>query len=80
MTNTTIATEEFVNAVAAEMASGVESAVESWMAQVDQALEDSRLTTLGRMNAVREIVQTYKHLTGKKRLELRSMDAIARPA
>ena len=78
--NRELVTENFVRAVAAEMASGVESAVECWLAQVDHALEDGRLTTLGRVNAVKEIVDRYKRLTGKKRLELRDLAAMVRPA
>jgi len=71
MTTTELATEELVNAVAAEMAAGIDLAVEDWMAQVDSALHDMHLTTLGRVNAVREVVQKYKQLTGKQRLESR---------
>ena len=67
----TAAYNEFVRAVAAEMASGVETAVECWMAQFEQALTDTRLTTLGRLNAVGEILDKYKRLTGKTQLECR---------
>jgi len=67
----TAAYNEFVRAVAAEMASGVETAVECWMAQFEQALTDTRLTTLGRLNAVGEILDKYKLLTGKTQLECR---------
>ena len=59
---------EVVDAIASEMACGVERAVDCWMSQVEQALTDPRLTTLGRMNAVREIVDRYKNLTGKEEL------------
>jgi hypothetical protein len=51
--------------IAEEMARGVQTAVDCWMKQIDSALSDSRLTTLGRLNAVHEIVQNYKLLTGK---------------
>jgi len=57
-----------VNLIASEMASRVERAVECWMAQVEQALADVRLTSLGRLNAVSEIVRDYKRLTGKSAL------------
>jgi hypothetical protein len=60
---------DLVNMIADEMASGVDRAVECWMSEIEQVLTDVRLTTLGRLNAVREIVQTYKNLTGKTRLE-----------
>lgn len=61
--------EQFISAIAAEMACGVEAAVERWMAEIEWVLEDNGLTTLGRLNAVREIVDDYKRLTGKKRFE-----------
>ena len=56
---------ELVQLVADEMIYGVETAVECWMTKIDLALADVHLTTLGRLNAVREIVESYKHLTGE---------------
>jgi hypothetical protein len=50
------------------MAAGVEQAVECWMSQIEQALTDVNLTSLGRLNAVREIVDEYRQLTGKEQL------------
>ena len=60
-----------MNAIATEMAIGVEKAVDCWMSQVERALTDRQLTTLGRMNAVREVLDRYKSLTGKTQLEHR---------
>lgn len=60
---------DLVSLLAEEMASGVERAVECWLAQVDHALTDTQLTTLGRLNAVREILDRYKTLTGKTQLQ-----------
>ena len=68
---TTPISNELVSVVAAEMAFGVEQAVECWMAQIERALEDPRLTTLGRLNAVGQILERYKDLTGKIHLECR---------
>ncbi len=59
---------DIVNVIASEMAAGVERAVECWMLQIEQALTDVRLTSLGRLNAVQEIVRDYKTLTGKTAL------------
>ena len=56
---------ELVQLIAEEMAYGVEMAVECWMSEIDEALTDVHLTTMGRLNAVREIVENYKQLTGK---------------
>jgi hypothetical protein len=53
------------------MAVGVDRAVECWMLQIEQALTDLHLTSLGRLNAVRGIVDDYKQLTGKAQLQNR---------
>lgn len=54
-----------VEIIATEMASGVDRAVECWMSQIEQALGDARLTSLGRLHAVQQVVERYKNLTGK---------------
>ena len=67
---TTAVNRELVRVIAEEMAYGVETAVECWMTQIELALADTRLTTLGRLQAVREVVENYKHLTGKNEPQL----------
>ena len=62
---TIAAHQDLIEVIAEEMARGVQTAVDCWMTQIDSALSDSRLTRLGRLNAVHEIVQNYKLLTGK---------------
>jgi hypothetical protein len=62
---TTAGNRELVRVIAEEMAYGVKTAVECWMTQIELALADTGLTTLGRLQAVREVVENYKHLTGK---------------
>jgi hypothetical protein len=64
---------DFVDAIASEMAIGVERAVDCWMSQIEAALTDTHLTSLGRLFAVREILDRYKHLTGKTHLERRDI-------
>ena len=64
---------DVIDAIAAEVAVGVERAVECWMSQIEEALTDVHLTSLGRLNAVREIVDEYKYSTGKTRLTGRSV-------
>ena len=66
--------QDLVRLIAEEMAFGVETAVECWMTQIEAALMDTRLTTLGRLNAVHEIVQNYKLLTGKVEFNQLRMD------
>jgi hypothetical protein len=41
------------------------------MAQIEEAMTDLRLTSLGRLNAVRQILANYKRLTGKEQLQRR---------
>jgi hypothetical protein len=65
----TMSAQEFINIVAAEMCAGVEVAVDSWMMQVERALSDPRLTTLGRMNSVKEVLNQYRCLKGKNQHE-----------
>jgi hypothetical protein len=60
---------DVIDVIAAEMAIGVERAVECWMSEIEQALTDIHLTSLGRLNAVSEILNEYKRLTGKAQLK-----------
>lgn len=61
-----------VEAVAQQLSSAVERAVECWMAQIDGTQNDTRSTTLGRRNAIHDILETYKRSTGKTRLYART--------
>ena len=54
---------ELINAVVAEMADGIDCAVGFWIGQIEDALLDPHLTTLGRLHAVRAIVENYRHTT-----------------
>jgi len=69
---TIAAHQELIRVIAEEMACGVEKAVDCWMTQIDSALTDARLTTLGRLNAVHAIVQNYQLSTGRIRFERHS--------
>jgi hypothetical protein len=73
---TTALNRDLVLVIAEEMAHGVQTAVDCWMTEIDLALTDNHLTTLGRLNAVQEIVQTYKHLTGQSRLDCRPLSTL----
>ena len=68
---TTAVNRDLVRMIAEEMAVGVETAVECWLTEIERALTDIHLTTVGRLNAVREIVDNYKHLTGKAQFDCR---------
>jgi len=70
---TTAIRADLVDIIASEMSVGVDRAVECWMSEIEQALTDIHLTSLGRLNAVCEIVNEYKQLTGKVQLRDRSL-------
>jgi hypothetical protein len=63
---------DFVDALAAEIAVSVEQAVECWMSQIEQAVSDPQLTSLGRLYAVYDILDDYKRTTGKSQLSGRA--------
>jgi len=69
---TTPIQKDFVNAVAAEMVTWVDKAVECWMAEFESVLQDPRLTTLGRLQAVGDVLARYKRVTGKEHLRGRT--------
>ena len=69
---TTPVQKEFVNAIAAEMVTCVDKAVECWMAEFDSVLQDPHLTTLGRLQAIDDVLARYKRVTGKAQLRKRS--------
>jgi hypothetical protein len=57
--------KDFVQLIAAEMSTCVDRAVALWMAEFDSVLNDPRLTTLGRLQGVRNVIERYKDVTGK---------------
>jgi hypothetical protein len=73
---TAVIPTKLIEVIASEMASGVDRAVECWMSQIEHALTDVHLTSLGRLNAVREILDEYKRLTGKVQLQGRGSSAL----
>jgi hypothetical protein len=60
---------DFIEAVAGELALGIESAVEHWLSKIESVFENPRLTTLGRLQTIQDIVADYKRLAGKVRLD-----------
>lgn len=59
------AEKELVEAMAEQIASCVDEAVERWMAEFDSVLQDPHLTTLGRLQAMTAIVARYRILHGQ---------------
>ena len=66
---TSTVNREFIEAVAAEMWSGIHAAVGCWMGRIEQVLQSRNLTTLGRLQAVQEILAEYKRVAGKTELD-----------
>ena len=64
----TAVNRDFVEMIAVEMSSCVDRAVERWMTEFDSVLNNPRLTTLGRLQAIRDVVARYKNVTGKEQL------------
>jgi hypothetical protein len=72
---TTALNRDVVLAIAEEMAQGVQTAVDCWVTEIELALANTHLTAPCKLNAVREIVENYKHLTGQDRLDCRTLPA-----
>jgi hypothetical protein len=66
---------DFVDFVATEMSHAASAAVDRWIAEIDAALTDPHLTTLGRLNAVHQIVERYKLVTGRTEFDSKLMPA-----
>ena len=43
------------------MSAGIQWAVGAWITEIESALDDPRLTTLGRLRAIQEIVRRYRN-------------------
>jgi hypothetical protein len=56
------------------MSSGVERAVEYWLAQIDQIVTNDKIALARQLIAVQEVLQDYKRLTGKGHLKLTCME------
>lgn len=55
-----VTADALIDAIVMEMSEGIDCAVGFWMNQIESALHDPGLTTLGRMNAVQAIVKQYR--------------------
>ena len=64
---------EFIEAVATEMSAGIHAALECWLGRIERVLEAKTLTTLGKLQAVQEIVAEYKQITGQVQLQCRAV-------
>lgn len=64
----TSVSDDFIEAVVVELCSGIDTAVEAWIAEFECILENPRLTTLGRLHEVSALIERYKIASGKSQL------------
>ena len=67
---TTALNTDFIDIIASEMSSGVERAVERWLAQVEQILANEGNTSSEKLAAIQNVLQNYKRITGKAQMAL----------
>ncbi|MBA3915318.1 MAG: hypothetical protein H0X25_15990 [Acidobacteriales bacterium] len=63
---------DFVDVIAREISQATNYAVEAWLAEIEAALDSTKLSHMGRLRAVREIIERYKRLAGKHELQPRN--------
>lgn len=68
---TTVLDRDFIEAVATEIACGVDAAVERWIADIDSILHNPLLTDEDKVFAMGEMVARYKYATGRSVLRKR---------
>jgi len=68
---TTVIDKDFIDAVATEIACGVDAAVERWIADIDSVLKNPLLSDEDRVFAMGEMVARYKLATGSSILRKR---------
>lgn len=63
MAATVLTREEILSTIVTELASGIDAALEHWMARIEEALQDSRRTPQEKINELREILTEYRLIT-----------------
>ena len=51
---------ELIDALVEEVSAGIRCGVSFWMTQINDVFQDKQLTTLGRLQRIREIVEEYR--------------------
>jgi triphosphoribosyl-dephospho-CoA synthetase len=65
MAATALTREELLKTIITELASGVDAAVEHWMARIDRELNGFHKSAEEKLKAVREILAEYRQISGK---------------
>lgn len=69
-----IATQtDLVGLIAAEIAGGIDEAIEYWLGRIERELMDRKLTPHEQLRAIGNVLREYKQVTG--RLHFRSAEA-----
>jgi hypothetical protein len=59
---------DFVNLVSSEIVTGIDRAVEHWLARIEHELVNAGATSIERIHAVENVLREYKNVTGKTNL------------
>jgi hypothetical protein len=51
---------ELIDALAGEVSEGIHCGVNFWITQIDDVFQGKGLTTLGRLQRIREVVEEYR--------------------
>jgi len=54
-----------IEALAEEVSAGIRCGVDFWLTQIEAVFGDKQLTTLGRLQRVRQIVEEYRRTEGE---------------
>jgi hypothetical protein len=68
---TQVVDKSFIDAVANEIACGVDAAVEGWIAEIEAVLQHPLLSDDDKLFSMSELVARYKYATGKAELRRR---------
>lgn len=63
MAATALTREELLSTIVMELASGIDAALEHWMARIEQVLQDPRYTPQEKLSSLREILTEYRLIT-----------------
>jgi hypothetical protein len=69
--STQVVEQSFIEAVANEIACGVDAAVEGWIAEIESVLQHPLLTDEDKLFSINELIARYKYATGKTELRRR---------
>jgi hypothetical protein len=54
-----------IEALAEEVSAGIRCGVDFWVSQIEAVFSDKQLTTMGRLQRLRQIVEEYRRMEGE---------------